>query len=317
LLVSCTHIAYHTGDPNRNTIDPDSLIKGSTDFLMENADDVSENNPLNQLYEFFARYVRKLHADLHIKNTLEANPGTSFLEMIGPSDVAYVITLLKNSKDVWMHDPTDKTAVPPKQLYTRGESKKRTFGKSTMSEEGIKFFNKGVKNWKMAFNKNGPLFESLQTGWETWLNEDASVVDSDIWRRKNIRILLSTRPQAFAGGEDTASPDTDIDDEIEMSYDSDGDVGRTIEGRRKIADDDDDDDDEEYVGEPEEVGGGEGEGEDDKEDEYESDSREQEEEETRNEEDEVDEPPPSPPRRSKKQKLTTTSTRATTRGQKK
>jgi hypothetical protein len=221
---------------------------------MENDDDdVITNNPLNQLYEFFARYVRKLHADLHIKNTLEANPGTSFLEMIGPSDVAYVITLLKNSKDVWMHDPTDKTTVPPKQLYTRGESKKRTFGKSTMSEEGIKFFNEGVKNWKMAFNKNGPLFGSLQKGWETWLNEDASVVDSDIWRRKNIRILLLTRPQALAGGEETASPDKDTNDEIEMSYDSDGDVGRTIEGRRKIADDDDDNDDnEEYAGESEE-----------------------------------------------------------------
>ncbi len=80
---------------------------------------------------------------------MASNPGTSFLDMIGQSDVAYVISMMKNSMKVWMHDPTDGT--PPKQLYTREESKKRQFGKSTMSAEGMKFFQDGVKNWRTAF----------------------------------------------------------------------------------------------------------------------------------------------------------------------
>lgn len=126
-------------DPNRNTLDPDMLIQGITPYLTANIDDASTlTNSLTQFYDFFARYVRKLHSDRHIKNTMASNPGTSFLEMIGASDVAYVICMMKNSMKVWMHDPTDGTS-PPKQLYTRGESKKRQFGKSTMSAEGMKF----------------------------------------------------------------------------------------------------------------------------------------------------------------------------------
>jgi hypothetical protein len=166
-----------TADPNRNTLDPDMLIQGITPYLMANIHDATNlTNSLTQLYDFFARYVRKLHSDRHIKNTMTSNPGKSFLEMIGPSDVAYVICMLKNSMIRWMQDPTDGTSSA-KQLYTRGESKKRQFGKSTMSEEGMKFFQAGVKNWRPAFDQKGPLYGSMKRGWDEWLREDASVVN--------------------------------------------------------------------------------------------------------------------------------------------
>ena len=50
----------------------------------------------------------------------------------------------------------------PKPLFTRGETKKRQFGKTTMSDDGMKYFKKGISNWKMAFNdRGGELYETL------------------------------------------------------------------------------------------------------------------------------------------------------------
>ena len=194
---------------------------------MANIDDATtQNDSLTQLYDFFARYVRKLHSDRHIKNTMTSNPGKSFLDMIGPSDVAYVICMMKNSIKVWMHDPTDGTSAP-KQLYTRGESKKRSFGKSTMSAEGMKFFQEGVKNWRPAFDQKGPLYGSMKQGWDEWLQEDASAVNTDGWRKKSICNLLATKQEAsFPEELEENSPDKESSfAECESGYDSDGDVG--------------------------------------------------------------------------------------------
>jgi hypothetical protein len=87
-------------DPGRNTIDADKLVaKGIRDFVIGKAD----ANMLHPVYDFLTCYVHKLHSNRYIKKTLAANPGVSFLEIIGPSDVAYVISLLKNSVDVWKY----------------------------------------------------------------------------------------------------------------------------------------------------------------------------------------------------------------------
>ncbi len=53
------------------------------------------------LYEFIARYVRKDHLDSIITQDLSENVGVSFINMITPSDIAYVICLVKNGKDMW------------------------------------------------------------------------------------------------------------------------------------------------------------------------------------------------------------------------
>ena len=85
----------------------------------------------------------------------------SFLDMIGASDMAYIICLIKNSIEVWKYDPSDTTKTMPKPLFTRGESKKRAFGKTTMSDDGMKYFKKGISNWKMAFNDRGELYDTF------------------------------------------------------------------------------------------------------------------------------------------------------------
>jgi hypothetical protein len=58
--------------------------------------------------------------------------------MIRPSDMAYVICIVKNNNEMWCHDPTDTTKEQPKPLFTRGESKKHEFGKTTWNNNGIK-----------------------------------------------------------------------------------------------------------------------------------------------------------------------------------
>ena len=53
------------------------------------------------LYDFLARYVRKVYPDTDIKNDLKNNEGFLFIDRITPSDIAFVISILKNGCDVW------------------------------------------------------------------------------------------------------------------------------------------------------------------------------------------------------------------------
>jgi hypothetical protein len=114
-----------SGDSNKSTIDPDKLSIGIIPYIKNN----NSAQAAYPIYDFFASYVWKLHSDRYTKTTLNANHGQSFLDLIGPSDVAYVICLIKNSTGVWSHDPSavaedDGAEVTvPKPLYTRGETR--------------------------------------------------------------------------------------------------------------------------------------------------------------------------------------------------
>jgi len=46
---------------------------------------------------FLAKYVRKMHSDSEIKRELKNNKGMSFLDLITPSDIAFVICVVKNA----------------------------------------------------------------------------------------------------------------------------------------------------------------------------------------------------------------------------
>ncbi len=53
------------------------------------------------MYEFFARYMRKAYSDSDIKTDLKNNEGLSFVDKISLGDIVFVISLLKNGRDVW------------------------------------------------------------------------------------------------------------------------------------------------------------------------------------------------------------------------
>ncbi len=85
-----------TGDPGRASLDPDLL--GGTVKIERGS------NLLDQIFNLITRYVRKVHADEHIRRAIRYSAGRSFLDVIGPSDIAYIISMLKNSKGVWNQD---------------------------------------------------------------------------------------------------------------------------------------------------------------------------------------------------------------------
>ncbi len=81
------------GDDNRGFVDPDMLKEGMKHYMNSMA--------RVYLYKFIARYVRKVHPDSIITRDLSENVGVSFIDMITPSDIAYVICLVKKGKDMW------------------------------------------------------------------------------------------------------------------------------------------------------------------------------------------------------------------------
>ena len=171
----------------------------------------------------------------------------SFLDMIGPSDIAYVITVLKNNKAAWLHNTSDKTAAVPKPLFTRGESKKRVFGNTTMNKDGQNYFKEGVLNWKKVFDPTSTGFTNLKSEWEQWLKDEGSVVNTDTWRRKNICSLLAVRVRVQRNqrgdredqdnGEESGGEGVNV---IEWEYDSDGELGQAL-GREQGDSEDEDD----------------------------------------------------------------------------
>ena len=67
-----------------------------------------------QFYFFIAHYVRKVFSDSKILKHLKSMPGVSFLDMISTSDIAYVLTIVKNGQKGWDekmkgNDPNEKT----------------------------------------------------------------------------------------------------------------------------------------------------------------------------------------------------------------
>jgi len=218
------------------------LILGLTAYLSADNANNDRDSAFNPIFDFFARYVRKVLSDRHIKNTLSSSPGMSFLDMIGPSDIAYVVTVLKNSKAAWLHDTADKTAAIPKPLFTRGESKKRVFGNTTMNKDGQDYFKEGVKNWKKVFDPTSTGFSNLKSEWEQWLKDEGSAVNTDTWRRKNICSLLAVRVQRNQGGGDGDEEESGGEgvNVIEWEYDSDGELGQALGSEQGASDEEDD-----------------------------------------------------------------------------
>ena len=124
-----------------------------------------DTNCLHPVYDFLTRYVRKIHSDRYIKRTLAANPGVTFLEIIGPSDVAYVISLLKNSIDVWKYDLRRPEGTRPKPLYTNGENMKRECGKTAWNKDGVQYYEDALSKWKRVY-KMKESFSLLKDGVE-------------------------------------------------------------------------------------------------------------------------------------------------------
>jgi hypothetical protein len=142
--LTCSHT--YSDDINWDDIDPDKLKNGINDY------------PLSQdkemLYGFFARYVRKAHSDSVIKNDVRSNEGLSFVDIISPSNIAFVISVIKNGRNVWNQTlrmrelgaaVNGERKVKLRLLFTDGTRKKKEQVKSLCSDEEMKYFKLAEK----------------------------------------------------------------------------------------------------------------------------------------------------------------------------
>jgi hypothetical protein len=86
-----------------------------------------DNNRMEELMCFLVVYVRKVHCDRYFVKLLVNNPGSTYLDVVTASDIAYAATLLKNSKEVWTDKAKNNGKVsdkPIKTLFTSGTGKK-------------------------------------------------------------------------------------------------------------------------------------------------------------------------------------------------
>ncbi len=157
----------YTDDKNRDDIDPDKLKNGITNYPSPEEKEI--------LYMFFVRYVRKVHSDNEIKSKLRNNEGLSFVDIISLSNIAFVISVIKNGRDVWdqkirmkelgaaVHGKREAKVRP---LFTEGTGKKKEQGKSLWSDEGMKYFKRTEKTWKKVY-KNEETMRGIYGGFET------------------------------------------------------------------------------------------------------------------------------------------------------
>jgi hypothetical protein len=93
------------------------------------------SNTLHVVYEFMAMYVQRIYPDAEWKCKMEQNPNKVFFQMVTPSNIAYVISLVKDGKSLWDQKKRQKNnsemegEKKERPLFTCGEGKKRMYAK--------------------------------------------------------------------------------------------------------------------------------------------------------------------------------------------
>ncbi len=117
---------------------------------------------MDELMDFLSHYVRNVHSDHYFRKLLLNHPGCTYLDITTPSDIAYIISVIKNSAHLWLlkrgdaHKETELDNVTLKSLFTMGQKKKRTFCVTTWKKLGIYYYTNAHKKWKDAFTKANP-----------------------------------------------------------------------------------------------------------------------------------------------------------------
>ena len=82
-------------------------------------------------------------------------PQSSFVDVLTPSDIAYVIAIVKNSGEMWDqnarmgemgHGAMASQEKKLQPLFTQGEGMKRDKGETLWNHEGRHFFYECIKN---------------------------------------------------------------------------------------------------------------------------------------------------------------------------
>jgi hypothetical protein len=181
-----------TGAPNWEEINPVKLAK--VDIVTADGDFI------DGLFDFFARYVQKVHSDEFICKGLKLGQGTSFHDFIGPTNIAYVISVFKNSKDMWDKDirmqelGKDAMGNPEKKLkpvFTSGGGQKGVQGKSLWNKEGMRYFRSVEEEWKEIYDSEEDM-KILYNRWEEWILSKEKEINVGDGIRKACHYIMET-----------------------------------------------------------------------------------------------------------------------------
>jgi len=206
-----------TEDENRERVDPEVLAY-EPDLTDE------------RLYDFLGRYVRRVLSDDFIRRALKNQPQISFIDIIGSSDIAYVIAIIKNNGAVWEQDVRMKNmgaqAMGSKEqkkqpLFTKGEGRKREKGESLWNKEGINFFSDAEQTWKEIYN-NEEQMKVVYNTWEKWIATKGKGIKIGDGSRKNFHYVMGTW---YAKTTEASTIDSEDEEEEDSGYASDR--GRT------------------------------------------------------------------------------------------
>ncbi len=166
---------------------------------------------------------------------IKNNAGISLLDIITPSDILYMICLIKNSKDVWSQandDPDLSKKVRP--LFTSGKGRKRTFGDTTWNKTGLAHYKHGVDTKKIAFQGQ------MQAGkfhakFEAWMNTTEKTICLNSQTKMNLYCVVgTTREEDMSSKVARQRSNGDKDDESEVEiivdYDTDTSGDQTFGG---------------------------------------------------------------------------------------
>jgi len=191
------------------------------------------------LYDFFARYVRRVHSDDFIRKALLKTPKTSFVDIIGPSDIAYVISIIKNSGEVWSQDVKmvemgvrvmGNREKKKKPLFTQGEGAKRVKGESLWNIEGRRYFAGAEAKWREIYN-NEEQMKVIYNKWEKWIDTKGKEIKIGDGSRKTFKSVMGTWYVTAVAAEHKS----DGEEEGDSGYGSDRGRGRVSLGWAKGA----------------------------------------------------------------------------------
>ncbi len=224
----------------------------------------------NALCHFISTFVSKLYGVNSIRTWIKANKGKNFLDMMTINDVAYCISLVRNSGAVWSHDHAmcyatpeeqDKyvnwaTLVseddrdkykPPTPLFSGGKGIKRTFCGVMWNNEGLKFLKDTEKAWKDArLDKEGE-WTDMHNMWDRFVRSHTSCERVAVhWKkrkRKQNNDSTEEEEEELEGATSTAGVELFTRDEYTEDSDDkdDDDNARSEDGRENGGDGKDDD----------------------------------------------------------------------------
>lgn len=183
-----------------------------------------QEDELIELMGFLAQYVRVVHCNQYFMNKLFLNKGKSYVEVLTASDIAYAITLIKNSHEMWKHKfQNNGDAGGKKPRYSSGEGKKREHGESTWSAEGIKYFQNAEKAWTDAFRKDSRANTVLTLYWKSWIEDEGMTFilgGNQGMNKKTAHSILRTRNEGETKKSARAKKVIEPVEEEEFHYES-------------------------------------------------------------------------------------------------